>query len=224
MKLHLSITQAVLGVLLVAAPLEALAATPVVCPQVAAPAVSVRVVDPGLSISSTKSLAQINTMAGSHGLAKAGFKVLGMTEIKIDSGVSVRFQGQRNTSGLCVHVSKVDVRFGLKTHAVHVPREYARGSCQFNVVMRHEMAHVNVNRSTVRKYADILKNEMRSLLRRTGAVAVASMAEGQSAQTATIQSILDDVSVRFNGELDRLHAAIDAPGSKYEAGEQCRGW
>jgi len=221
MKMRLSVMTAALAGLLLAGPQMAQAAT---CPAVAAPAVSVRVVDPGPRVSSTKSLAQINSMAGSHGLTKTGFKVFGITEIKIDSGVSVRFKGQRNSSGLCVHVSKVDVRFGLKTHAVHVPREYARGSCQFNVVMRHEMAHVNVNRRTVRKYADILKNEMRSLLRRTGAVAAASMAEGQKAQTATIQKILDDVAVRFNGELDTLHAAIDEPGSKYEADGQCRGW
>ena len=194
------------------------------CARVPAPNVSVRVVDPGPRVISTKSLQQINAIAGSHGMLRKGFLVLGMTEIRIDSGINVRFQGAPRGQSTCVSVSKVEVRFGLKNHIVHVPREYARGSCQFRFVMRHEMAHVDVNRRTVRKYATVLKNEMRSALRRTGAVAAPTMVQGQNAQTAVIQKVLDDVTARFYAERERLHAVIDQPGGKYAAGNQCRGW
>lgn len=194
------------------------------CPRVGEPAVSVQVVDPGPRVVTTKSIKQINTMAGSHGLSKPGFQVLGITEIAIDSGVKVSYQGQSIGQTVCVNVVKVEGHFGLKKHFVNVPREYARDSCQYQVVMRHEMAHVDVNRRTVRKYADVLKAEVRRALRLTGSVQAASMAQGQQAQAAVIQKIVDDVGARFSAELDHLHAAIDQPGSKYAAAGQCRGW
>lgn len=194
------------------------------CPRVPDPAVSVRIVDPGPRVISTTSIQQINAMAGSHGLARKGFRVLGITRIKIDSGVNVRYQGNPVGGGFCVNVTKVVVKFGLKDHSVHVPREYPRGSCQFRFVLRHEMAHVDVNRRTVRKYALILKNEMRSNLRRTGALAAPTMVQGQNAQTAVVQKVLDDVTARFYAEREALHADIDDPNSKYAAKDQCQGW
>lgn len=194
------------------------------CPRVAAPQISVRIDDPGARVTSTKSLRQINALAGSHGLARKGTVVLGMTEIKLSSGVKVRYVGSRSGQSTCVSVAKMEINFGLKQHKVHLPREYKRGSCQFNVVLRHEMAHVDVNRRSVRKYATALKNEMRSALRRGGAVAASSMIKGQNIQAVRIQKVIDDNVSRFNEEVTKLHDAIDAPGGKYAAAGKCKGW
>lgn len=220
MKIRTTTATAALAVLVLSVPALAHAA----CPRVSDAAISVQIVDPGPRVTSSKSLDQINVMAGSHGLKRNGFKVLGMTGIKLETGVKVQFQGQPMGGAICVHVNRVEAQFGLKDHTVHVPREYAQGSCHYNVVMRHEMAHVDVNRRTVRKYADILKHEMRAALRRSGAVTAASMVEGQNAQTAVMQKVLDDIGVRFNAELEKLHGVIDQPGGKYAADGQCPGW
>ena len=194
------------------------------CARIPAANISVQVMDPGPRVVSTKSIKQINAMAGSHGLNKAGFRVLGMTQIATEMDIKVRFKGQPTGTSVCVSVTNLNVNYGLKNHFVHVPREYARGSCQFRFVMRHEMAHVDVNRRTVRKYATALKNEVRSVLRRTGAIAAPTMAQGQNAQTAVVQKVLDDINARFNAELNTLHAAIDQPNGKYAAKNQCQGW
>lgn len=220
MKKRTIISAVFLSALLGWMPVHAQAA----CPRVAAPQISVRINDPGARVSSTKSLRQINEMAGSHGLARKGFKVLGITEVKIGSGVKVRYVGAPVGNSTCVSVSKMEINFGLKTHRVHLPREYKRGSCQFNVVLRHEMAHVDVNRRSVRKYAAALKNEMRSVLRRSGAVAASSMTKGQNVKALQVQKVLDDIAARFSAEVTQLHAAIDKPGGKYAADGKCKGW
>lgn len=194
------------------------------CALVGAPYVSVQVVDPGPRITSTKSLDQINAMAGSHGLSKEGFRVLGMTQIDLQSGMQVEYQAQPTRGMVCVRVNKVKASFGLKRHYVHVPREYPRGSCQYRVVMRHEMAHVDVNRRTVRKYAQIMKNDIRSVLRKNGAVPARTMADGQKIQHDRIQAVIDRIGTEFNAELKRLHGDIDAPNSRYAATDQCRSW
>jgi len=220
MKRYAILSAVVVSALAVWTPLAAQAA----CPRVAPPQISVRINDPGARVTSTKSLSQINTLAGSHGMARKGFRVLGITEIKLDSGVKVRYVGSRAGQSTCVSVSKMEISFGLKQHKVHLPREYKRGSCQFNVVLRHEMAHVDVNRRTIRKYATLLKNEMRSALRRAGAVAASSMIKGQNIKAVQIQKLIDDNVARFNEEVTKLHDAIDAPGGKYAAAGKCKGW
>lgn len=194
------------------------------CPRVAAPQISVRINDPGARVASTKSLRQINALAGSHGMARKGVIVLGMTEIKLRSGVKVHYVGSRSGKFTCVSVSKMEINFGLKQHKVHLPREYRRGSCQFNVVLRHEMAHVDVNRRSVRKYAAALKNEMRSALRRAGPVAASSMTKGQNIKAAQVQKVIDENVSRFTEEVTKLHDAIDKPGGKYAAAGKCKGW
>lgn len=205
-------------------PAHAQAQDQAACPSVAAPQISVRINDPGAQVTSTKSLRQINTLAGSHGLTRKGGMILGVTEVKLRSGVKVSYVGAPVGKATCVSVSKMEINFGLKNHRVHLPREYARGSCQFNVVLRHEMAHVDVNRRSVKKYAMMLKNEMRSVLRRAGAVSASSMAKGQNIQAVQIQKVIDDNVSRFNEEVTQLHAAIDTPNSKYAAAGKCKGW
>lgn len=194
------------------------------CPRGAAPQISVRINDPGARVTSTKSLRQINALAGSHGMARKGAIVLGITEIKLRSGVKVHYVGSRSGQFTCVSVSKMEINFGLKQHKVHLPREYRRGSCQFNVVLRHEMAHVDVNRRSVRKYATALKNEMRSVLRRAGPVAASSMIQGQNIKAAQVQKVIDENVSRFTEEVTKLHDAIDKPGGKYAAAGKCKGW
>ena len=195
------------------------------CPRVAAPVVSVQVIDPGPRVSSTNSIQQINVMDGGHGLQRPGFRVLGMTRIKVLRTYDVRYRTRPVAGGFCVHVDNVSVKFGLKDHTVLVPREYARGSCQFRFIVRHEMAHVDVNRRTARKYATVLKNEMRSALRRAGASSDTSAVRAQNAQTAVMQKVIDDVIGRFHTERTALHDKIDDPNNaKYAAKGKCNGW
>lgn len=194
------------------------------CPPTPAPYVSVQVFDPGAKVSTIKSLDQINAMAGSHGLLSDGFRALGLTHIDVQSGFRFEATGAVAGQNVCVNVSKVEATFGLQHHTIYIPREYRQGSCQYKVVMRHERAHVDVNRRMVRKYAAIMKNEVRSMLRQAGPVAARSMKEGQALLGKRLQALLDRIAADFRAEREALHGAIDDPNSTYAARNQCPSW
>lgn len=187
--------------------------------------VSVQVVDPGHAISTTKSLSQINTLAGSHGMRQQGTRVLGMTQIAYTGDFEAKIAGHAEGNGYCLQVGEVKVRMKIDKHTVLLPREYPRGSCQYDVVMRHEMAHVRVNADTVRKYSSIMRNELRKALRAEGfASGYGSPAKDQELLKQRIEARIKIVHEQMNAEMERLHADIDRPDSQYAAGKQCAVW
>lgn len=194
------------------------------CPSAPTPNVSVRINDPEPTFDTTKDLKRINAMAGSHGLSKMGTMILGLTEASMESRYEVKMIATPRAPGLCVQVNDVQLTVGLSKHVVHLPREYKRGTCQYNVVMRHEMAHVDVNRRALRKYADIMVAELRRKLSKNGVIYVANGAQAKQVHNAQIKTTVNGVIARYNTELKSLHAEIDKPGSKYAAHNQCRSW
>lgn len=194
------------------------------CPAPKAAQIRVDLVDPNPVLVTTASLKQINASANSHGLVKKGALALGLTESEVEASSKMRFVGEPDGDALCVGLTEMEVRFGHTKFQVHLPKEYPKGTCQYDVVHRHEMAHVDVYRSALRKYAAIMREELKRTVRSAGAVRAATMTEGQQALQGKLQKVTEDVTHRFEEELRRLHAEIDAPGSPYDPAGACKGW
>jgi len=198
------------------------------CPTAPIPSVRVQLLDPQAKISTSKSLKQINSLAKGHGLVRRGKVVLGTTESRVTTELSIQFiwTKRRGTQRplVCVHVKSLKVRFGNRKLLVSLPREYAPQSCQYKVVYRHEMAHVAVNRQAARKYAVILQSELSKELRRSNTIETTTMSRGTSAFQKRLKRTINAVTRRYNKEIKGLHGKIDAAGSPYSADGTCRSW
>jgi len=198
------------------------------CPVTPKPNVSIQVLDPAASITTHKSLRQINASATGQGLVHKGSRALGTTQSEVEASMNMNFVGQKQIRGqqhiFCLNTKFVKARFGHRKLIVNLPREYRRGSCQYNVVHRHEMAHVDVNRQGVRKYAAILKSELERELRRIGTLQVKTMGRGTQIFEKRLKAVVEAVTKRFNSEIKVLHGKIDAPGSPYAADGACKSW
>ena len=205
------------------APLSAGAAT--ACPTAPFPNIQVHVLDPQHNLSTSKSLRQINSMANRKGLHQKGKTTHGMTQSLVEASMSAKFTGLKEPNGpVCISLSDLQVRFGHRKLLVHLPREYGRGSCQYNVVLRHEMAHVNVNRGAVRKYAAILNSELRQDIQRSRTLKTTTMTRGKQVFQKRLRAIIGRVMDRHTKEINTLHAKIDAPDSPYLADGKCASW
>jgi len=198
------------------------------CPVAPRPNVSIQVLDPAASIKTHKSLKQINASATGQGLVHKGSRALGTTQSEVEASMNMNFVGQKQIRGqqhiFCLNTKFVKARFGHSKLIVNLPREYRRGSCQYNVVHRHEMAHVDVNRQGVRKYAAILKSELERELQRIGTLQVKTMGRGTQVFEKRLKAVVVAVTNRFNSEVKRFHGKIDAPGSSYAADGACKSW
>lgn len=206
-------------------PLNAAALT---CPASPPGLVRVKLVDPAATITTRKSLKQINASATGHGLVGTGKRALGITESALEASINISFVGQNlrraKTQTTCLSVKRIDARFGHSKLVVSLPREYRQGTCKFNVVHRHEMAHVNVARRTVRKYATLLRRELEREVQKNNPMNARNMKVGSAAYQKRLQAVVSSVGKRFEAEANALHAKIDAPGSAYTAEGACKGW
>ena len=186
--------------------------------------VVVSVKDPEPAITSVHSLKQINTKAASHGLLQRGKMVLGLTQSKVS--MTMHYQTRVLTQGadVCVNIMRVEAGFGHDMLKVILPREYARGTCQYKEVLKHEMAHVRADRETVRKYAQVLKHDLDRAVARLNPIHVRSKAEAKAIVERELHRVLGEVKARFNTENKRLNAIVDTPGGPYDANGVCRSW
>jgi hypothetical protein len=81
------------------------------------------------------------------GLASGhGAVVRGLTESAFHSKLSVTFASMTTPAGVCVPPHSVELHSGFDPVIVYIERDYARGSCQFEAIDRHERGHVgNMN-------------------------------------------------------------------------------
>ena len=185
--------------------------------------VKVRLMDPAPTIK-TSNLKGINSKAKAHGLLKRGNMVLGLTQSEVETAMNMRFRGYHQGNVTCLNVEQVEVRFGHSQLIVHIPREYVRGTCQYNTVLKHEMEHVRINREGVRKYARILKNELDRAVRKLNPKQVRTVEGGRASMKRTLEKTVRTVSKKFKKEIARQHAVIDKPGGPYDATGACRKW
>lgn len=192
------------------------------------PTVYVKLLDPKEHISSSKSLKQINSSAKGHGLVGKGEVALGTTESRVSTDMSIQFTWSQRRPGtgsrVCVRIKSVDLTFGHSKLLVNLPREYKRGSCEYKVVLRHEMAHVQVNRTGVRKYARVLKSAISQELQRSRTIEASSMSRGTKTFQNRLKAVIAKTTKRFNKDIKVLHGKIDGPGSPYGAKGMCRSW
>lgn len=210
--------------LVVALSWVATAARADVCPILDGVVVNVRLLDPAPNVVASSNLKQINSKAQAHGLLKRGSMVLGLTQSEVGTSMNMRFRGQGIGAITCISVDRIDASFGHAKLEVQLPKEYARGSCQYKTVLRHEMEHVRVNREGVRKYAQVLKRALEKAVNHFNPRQTASMDSGQDAAKRILQKTVQGVVAAFNKDVNAQHALIDQPGGPFDANGACREW
>ncbi|MBF0250872.1 MAG: hypothetical protein HQL35_09625 [Alphaproteobacteria bacterium] len=194
------------------------------CPAPPAPDVRVELRDPEPRIVRTDGLNQINATAKTHGLWQKGSLVLGLTQGEVESSMNAHFQILAGRGGTCLNVTRVRAVFGNQRLDVKLPREYAPGSCQYDTVLSHEMAHVRVNREGVRKYAAILERELREAATRISPVHGNDQKDAEARAHEALKTVMESVGRRFESETHAQHETIDRPGGRYDAQGACRSW
>ena len=58
--------------------------------------------------------------------------------------------------GYCVALTAVDARAGYTEFIIKIDKRYASGSCEYEIIMAHEMRHVNAYIDTISNFSDAL--------------------------------------------------------------------
>ena len=83
---------------------------------------------------------------------------------------SARYQtgirySKRQHGGYCVWLSEANVTVGFDNLTVYIDRKYAKGSCEYDAILDHEMTHVKINRGTVKAYLPRIRKAVAKAIR-----------------------------------------------------------
>jgi hypothetical protein len=138
-------------------------------------------------------------------------ETVGLTHI-VTGGVEVRTTEALARNGTrCVVVEAVKI-FPMKRVTVYMPREYPRGSCNYDVLKRHEDEHVAIARRLLREYAPRFVAAVRDLR-----LELHGFAAWVDDENASNERFASEVQPAVQTILDELHSAMNARNRAFDA-------
>jgi hypothetical protein len=127
---------------------------------------------------------------------------------------------------ICYWLESVYVDLVYKSIEVFVAREYRKGSCEYEAILRHEQEHVDIARDNLERYKPKVRAALTSLLLPTPQrpVELASLGGGEEPFDALFKNVLEPVYKNMQADLTRAQASIDTPASYALVRASCTNW
>lgn len=126
-----------------------------------------------LSLDNTKTKADITELAKSLNLVEHGLFASGLSTVNINFDLAFNASGLPVEEGLfCVVPTQISIFFGLDNPVIYLAKELSPKSCEYNMVLRHEQTHQQINKSTLEYYLPLFKNAAKKIADNMEPVAV----------------------------------------------------
>lgn len=99
----------------------------------------------------------LDIMAARNQLAEEGMFTAGLSLVDVDWSVSLNTVSRSVGDHICVIPASVDVFIGYRNPVIYISNDLEQGSCPYQVVLRHERQHQQVNIAVLDYYLPVLK-------------------------------------------------------------------
>lgn len=90
----------------------------------------------------------------------------------------------------CVIPSKIDIFIGLSNPTIYLANSLVEGSCKYNIVLRHEQTHQQINKTTLEYYLPIFKAAVTNIIKKSPAIMIN--------ETKQIEPVTKDLTEKYN--------------------------
>ncbi len=171
----------------------------------------------------SRSLAEIGTLSGKP--AAIGFITSGFTRGVYSTGYSFSFESApRKGGGACVTLKEVKGRINYESLTVFVARDYKKGSCQYKVVLDHEMEHVAIFRKVFNKHVPRIRRKMEVVARSMRPFWVSRVERAGKEMEKRLNAALKPLVNAMEREKVKKNAAIDTETNYRKITARCRKW
>lgn len=151
--------------------------------------------------------------------------VLGLTLSKFSSSLELKLAGAHlgKTGKYCVWPKKVTLEVGYGDFTVYIARQYHQGSCNYGVILNHEMGHVELDRKALTDHLDALKHALDSSL----TARFPMLVEDSEREKNPIRLVRSDLEPSLDAllkERRRNNERHDLPESIQRTKEACESW
>lgn len=151
--------------------------------------------------------------------------MLGLASGKHELNLQTGFTSQTYTQldRACVHVKEVTVHMNYAP-TVYVVREFPKGSCEHNNVLRHEIEHVKITQKMLNKYSKVLGRHLKEALKSGysyGPFSASQVPQAQEKLSEKISKIAVDVNNKMNIEMEKHQNHFDYVEKSSDALDAC---
>ncbi len=169
-------------------------------------------------------LKQIGRLPGAAG---SGLKTQGLSTIKHSMATQTRFSTAKGSSEVYAWFDDVIMEVRISSIVIHIPKEYAPGSCEYQIVLEHERGHGRAARETAVAFAGKLEAALGAATgvpTRFDPVIASDFATAAEKLKEAIASIVDPVYDRYEVDEKEAQKALDRPDPYDAVYKKCDGW
>jgi len=154
-----------------------------------------------------------------------GYIDLGLTQANLQSELTAIFKIARTENGVCAVPVRADVRIGYSEMTVFLDKRYAKDSCEFAAIRRHEYRHVDTFHEVLATHLPDIRFALERAGRSGGFPVEAADAESAKAKAlAQLDGALHAEIRTVYADMNRRQDALDTPASYAAVHASCRGW
>lgn len=112
----------------------------------------------------TKNNDQITSVASRYGIAEKGLFASGLATVNVIWEITVNTMGKvYGDYDVCVVPTEINVFIGFDQPTIFISRDLVKNSCEYNVVMRHEQTHQQINKSALDYFLPLFQDAVEKI-------------------------------------------------------------
>ena len=180
--------------------------------------IEVEATTPKARLDHSKSAAEIQAIAGRN--------ILGMHSTRLRPRLDIRPEYYPVNGGFCYWIASVHLEVVSESPYVLIPREYARGSCNYQAILMHEDKHAVVAKRVIRDFAQDFESPLTSLAipKHHSPVFTEDITERYQQDIDTIWELLMPTFEELVAYMDREQAKVDTEAEYRRVHAKCTTW
>lgn len=179
-----------------------------------------------LSFDYSKTPAELTEIAKKYHLVENDNFAEGLSTSNVNFDVSVKTSAHPiGIRRFCVIPYQVDIFLGLNNPVIYLSNSLKKDTCKYNLVLRHEKTHQQINKSALEYYLPIFKASTTKLIQKTSAIEIndTDLLEQKTRElsekyTSKIKPLVDFIKKEISNEQSKLD---NKANYQYE-GQFCR--
>ncbi len=161
------------------------------------------------------------------GAAGSGLKTQGLSTIKHSMATHTRFSTAKGSNEVYAWFDDVILEVSISSVIIHIPKEYAPGSCEYQIVLEHERGHGRAARETAVKFAGKLESALGAATgvpTRFDPVISTTFDSASEKLKEAIAKIVDPVYDEYELDEKETQKRLDRPDPYDAVYKKCDGW
>lgn len=191
------------------------------------PTIRIGRTEPSVLIDHSKDHRQIDVEARTlKSAVQEGWMTNGLAIARLRTeGESITRETQLQDGRWCVTLSEARFVIGYESPInVFISKRYAKGSCEYDAILRHESQHVEIYEEVLEQHLSGIVPNLVEAIRLSGPAYGKTAASARAAIEGRVNSLISTLADGITTEARQRNGALDTPESYRAVQSQCDGW